>query len=169
MIVRDLLSVDSERLEGVSPGSVDDSFPPDVLQEATLLKVLTSFPQNSILALIDLRTSLQFREANTAVLAVRGLNRLNWSGDSSEPGRMAWSVMSSGISSVGRNVEVTLDCHPPGQLRIAGRKFAFYCGNVSELPQDPPDYVEDEAAVISRAEPQWESEFRLLYARSVEA
>jgi hypothetical protein len=132
----------------------------DALREADLVDVRFAADRQSMVMLFDLRTSLQFRMANAAVLAMMGVNQLQWNTDVlRQPRRSAHYVMSSKPCWAKDHFTLELSCLGGWLVNANALGAQFLVGNMSQLPEAPPDFVEDDEETVANAMPGWDSEF----------
>jgi hypothetical protein len=158
MTIEELLTIAPRRFDVAEP-EADALRDLDALQEADLVDVRVSAQSATVAVLLDLRTALQYRHANTAVLAWRGVEELRWS--STEPSgshRVAHYVMSSVPGRDGGRYALELACLRGWQLAVVALAADFYVGDIPDLPEAPPDFGEDEET-IAAGMPAWDSRF----------
>lgn len=131
----------------------------DALQEAQLLDVRVHALSSTVGLLFELRTALQLREGNTAVLAVHGVREFTWLAEPRHYGMTAWSVVSSEPKSDGRNFSLGLGFMPQSRLRLVAANAAFYVIEVPGLDEEPPDYSGDDEAIIRTRLASWGTPF----------
>jgi hypothetical protein len=132
----------------------------DALREADLVDVRFDGGCLSVALLLDLRTSLQFRLANTAALILNGVEEMHWS--SREPRGPRWVahyVMSSRLDVDTNRLSLELVCLGGWRLNAVASAAEFIVGNVSGLPETQPDFAEDDDETIAAAMPGWDSAF----------
>jgi hypothetical protein len=132
----------------------------DALQEADLVDVRFDALSASLVLLLDLRTSLQYHLANTAVLALRGLAELHWtSHDGRGSRRMAHNVMSSKPGVEYGRVTLEVVCLNGWRLWATASAGEFYVGDIPGLSEAQPNFVTDDEKTILAGMPDWESPF----------
>lgn len=158
--VEHLLQPDPRWREYAIKPEMDPLTDEDALQEAQLLDVRFDAMRSTLGLLFELRTALQFREANTGVLVARGVRELAWSAGPRSTSRTAWTVGGSVASNVGKLFSLHLGLWPvPGaQLRLSAESAAFFCGDVPGLACIP-DYGSDDEEQIRANVAAWNSEF----------
>ena len=133
----------------------------DGLQEADLVDVKPVVGEASLAVLFDLRTALQFRMANTAVLVMRGVGQVHWTCD--EPRtlhRVAHYVMGSNPDVRGSLFSLELVCLGGWRLSAVASSAEFFVGDVPDLPEAPPNFIEDDEGTITAGMPTWGSMFK---------
>lgn len=132
----------------------------DALQEAQLLDVRFDALRSTAGLLFELRTALQLREANTGVLILRGVRRLQWTSGPRETERTAWTVGGSVVTSTDRlfGLELGLWPAPGAQLTFSADGAEFFAGDVPGLDRIP-DYLDDDELTIRSQLASWQSEF----------
>jgi len=159
MIIDELLRSPDRRDHGAMP-ETDALTEVDALQEADLVEARFSVGESSLALLFDLRTALQFRLANTAVLVLHGVEQSHF--DCDEAGgarRVAHYVMSSKPSVDGGRFAIDLVCLRGLRLRAVAASAEFFVGDVIGLPEAPPNFVEDDEQTIAQGMPAWDSVF----------
>jgi hypothetical protein len=132
----------------------------DGLQEADLVDARFIAGEASLAVLFDLRTALQFRMANTAVLVMRGVRQVDWTWDELPgPGRVAHYVMSSKPDVDGSLFTLELVCLRGWRLSAVATSAEFFVGDVPDLPEVPPNFVEDDERTVAAGMPAWDSMF----------
>jgi hypothetical protein len=129
------------------------------LQEAQLLDIRLAVTTSTVGLLFEMRTALQLREGNTAVLVGYQVQALDWTAEPM-PRMTAWTVVGSQPTDEG----LTLDFYPTAHLRLVAGGSAFYVIDVPRIGNVPPSYVEDDAAAIHAGLPHWSSPFSPLHA-----
>lgn len=140
----------------------------DALQEADLVDVRLTAVGGWLAVLFDLRTSLQFRLANTAVLVMRGVQRVDLVLGESGEHRSAHYVMTSVPAVRGALFSVELVCLNGWRLSSAATAAEFYVGDVAGLPPTPPNFMEHDERVVQAGMPSFESEFEPGWATFLE-
>jgi hypothetical protein len=132
----------------------------DALQEADIVDVRLDAGHARLEVLFDLRQALQFRDADTAVLVVTGLERFEWAGQApATDHRMAHPVMSSMPAHADGRIRLLFECLPDVQISIDAASAEFFVGSIPGLPEAPPNFVDDDEVTISTGMPGWSSEF----------
>ena len=136
----------------------------DALQEADLVDVWFDGRDSSVAVLLDLRVSLQFRLANTAVLVCRGIEELHWARrEPREPPR-PHPVMSSKPAVDQNRFTLELVCLGGWRFAAISSTAEFFAGNVPRLPAAQPNLVEDDEQTTIDAMPAWDSPFEPKWA-----
>lgn len=161
MLVRDVL--DSTRVSAREYAGLPEMDPlreSGALQEAQLLDVRLDASRGQLALLFELRMALQLREPNTGVLVARGVRAFAWSAPPRSTSRTAWSVGGSHVDHPDGLFRLNLGFWPaPGAtLQVIAETALFVAGDVPGLPDAPPDYMEDEAAVSGQLA-SWDSAF----------
>jgi hypothetical protein len=132
----------------------------DALQEANLVDVRLLAHESSVAAIFDLRTALQFRMANTALMVMHGLRHVEWHGvEALGSSRIAHTVVSSEPNATQGLFTFGLVCLHGWRLTAVAGSAEFFVGDVPELPEVPPDFVEDDDETIEKGMPSWNSSF----------
>jgi hypothetical protein len=165
IVIEDLLRPDRGWREYASQPEMDPLTEDDALQEAQLLDLRFDALRATVGLLFELRSALQFRDANTGVLVARGVRELSWVGPKRSTDRTAWTVDGSVISNTERAFGLDLGMWPaPGaQLHLVAESAAFFTGDVPGLDRIP-DYVDDDEAKIRANLAGWYSEFMPVHA-----
>jgi hypothetical protein len=148
MTIEDLLRDTLAGAELAMP-AMDPLREADALQEAQLLDMRIAAATSTVGLLFEMRTALQLREGNAAVLVGYQARALDWS-VAPRQGMTAWTVVGSQPSNEG----LTLDFYPAARLRLAAERAAFFIVNVHGIGDAPPDYMNDSAAVIQAGIPR---------------
>jgi hypothetical protein len=160
MRIGELLSSPARRNCAATP-ETDALVDLDALQEADLVNVRFDADDSSVVMLLDLRTALQFRLANTAVLVLRGVEELHWArGEHGGPGRWAHYVMSSKPGVDRDRVTLELVCLGGWRFSAISAAAEFFVGDIPDLPGAPPNFVEDDEQTITDGMPSWDSLFQ---------
>lgn len=169
VIIGELLCSPARRSLGSMP-EADALTEVDALQEAALVDLCTDVIGGRVELLFDLRTALQFRMADTAVLVVSGVVRFELDRTPQKAARRLGTpyVMSSVPAIDGDWLELQLVCLGGWSVRVRGRGAEFYVGNVVGLPEVPPNFVEDDDATVARGLQSWNSDFDAEWATFVE-
>jgi hypothetical protein len=162
MRIEDLLmSLDRPPIEA---GSFDILRDQDSLEEAQLVGVRFDAIDRILGILVDLRTSLQIRDAEAALIVVRDVDRIAWENAPVFETRTSWTIMRS-TSRAGRgSVQVQLQFLPDGRLNAVGLAAECIVGRIPQLPETPPDYNVDSDDLIRLRTPAWGSEMEPLRA-----
>src|SRR3989442_1569614 len=111
----------------------------DALQEADLLDIRFLAAESSLAMLFDLRTSLQFRMANTAVMVLHSIYEFYWArGDSGPPYPVGHYVMSSRPSTDNGKLTYELVTLRGWNTRVVAASAEFIVGSIPDLPASPP-------------------------------
>lgn len=160
MSIDELLRSSSRREHAAMPES-DALTEVDGLQEADLVDARFLAGESSLALLFDLRTALQFRMANTAVLVLREVATFDWS--CAEPrgrGRVAHYVMSSRPDVKAGCFALEMVCLRGWRLSAIASSAEFFVGDVPGLPEAPPNFIEDDESTIVSGMPSWASTFK---------
>jgi hypothetical protein len=135
----------------------------DALQEAALLDVRLDLVTSSAWLLFDCRGALQIEMGNTAVVVVRSVQALRWSGDSLGP--RTWRAVLGWIPSImdGR-LSLAADVSPSGRLEIVGLAGEFYVGDVPGGDEAPPNFESATDSEVRSGLAHWSSEFEPVHA-----
>ncbi len=159
--IEELLQSSDRRQHAAIP-EMDALEEADALQEADLVDVRFDIGGSSLAMLFDLRTALQFRLANTAVLVVRDVEQVHWVATHESAlsrGRVAHYVMSSTPVTGEGGFAFELVCLRGWHLHIAGSSAEFFVGDIPGLAGVPPNFVDDDDRSIADAMPAWGSMF----------
>ena len=168
MTIDDLLTSANRRSYAAMP-EADALTQADALQEADLVDVRLLASGGSLGLLLDLRTALQFRMANTAVLVMRGVERLSWTrGEPPELRRVAHYVMSDKPAVWQGLFSLEVACLRGWYLEAAARSAEFFVGNVPHLPEAPPNFVDDDDRAIAAGMPARDSNFNPEWATFID-
>ena len=133
----------------------------DGLQEADLVDARLDVAGSLFVMLFDLRTALGFRMANTAVLVMRDVRQVQWVAEN--PGgsrRVAHYVMRSKPDIKTTRFTFELVCLHGWHVRAVASTAEFFVGDVQNLPEAPPNFVEDDELTILAGMPAWDSVFK---------
>ncbi len=168
MIIDDLLRSPARHSLGSMP-EADALTEPGALQEAGLVDVRLDAIGGRIEFLFDLRSALQFRMADTAVLAVVGLRRLEVDRTTTSPVTRGTPYVMSSVSKIDDGwLDFAVVCLGGWSVDVRGRGAEFYVGNVIDLPDTPPNYSEDDDEAIRRATQSWGSDLDADWATFIE-
>lgn len=159
--IEDLISAD-DHLLAPEAVEVDPLREVDALQEAQLLDFRLS-PLTAVAALlIELRTSLQIDEGNSALMVIRGVRSFTWNSLRAPTPLSALSVMSSVPMLGNDSIRISLGLIPAADLLIQGQSAEFHVLDVEGIGEVPPDYSNGDLAGIRHALPSWSSPCSLL-------
>ncbi len=150
-----LLSVD--RRKHAAMPEIDPLVEADALQEADLVDVRFDACTSSLAMLLDLRTSLQFRLANTALLVLRDINEFHWGPSEAQARRVAHYVMSSRPGVVRNRFSLEVVCLRGWRLSAAASSAEFFAVDIPTLSGAPPNFVEDDEQTVAAGMPDWHS------------
>jgi hypothetical protein len=166
MTIEELLTDPRRREMAVAP-EADALVEAGTLQEAALLEVRLNMVNSSVWLLFDCRGALQIEMGNTAVVVVRSLHSLRWSGDSR--GLRTWrAVLGWTPRTVDRRLSLTADVSPGGLLEVVGMAGEFYVGDVPGCDEAPPDFEAATDAEVRAGLAQWSSAFEPVHASFLE-
>ncbi|MGA5711289.1 hypothetical protein ACPCK8_33290 [Streptomyces cellulosae] len=134
----------------------------DALQEAGLLDCRVCPLTGRAGLLLDMRTALQYRTGDAALLVVRGLASFRWSEDPLERDLTSFAIMSSTPSASRRGWRMDLGLFPDGRLSVAGVAAEFHLLEAAGVPPAPPDYTDRTLSEIREDLPWWDSECTVL-------
>jgi hypothetical protein len=164
MSVTELLNDPARRDHAAMP-EMDALVDADALQEADLVDVRFDAGSSSVALLLDLRTALQFRLANTAVLVLREVKEFHWAADEPhEAHRAAHYIMSSRPGVDLNHFTFEVMCLRGWRVSATGLTAEFYVGDVPGLPEAPPNFAEDDRQAIAVGMPSWDSLFKPSWA-----
>lgn len=159
MIVEDLFHDPLRRSFAAMP-EMDALRDADALQEADLVAVRVDVTRSIVALLFDLRSALQFRMANTALLVGHGVQRFAWSrGIEPRAGRGAHYVMSSRPNNEHQRFAIAIGCLQSSKLDLEAVSAEFFVGDIPGLSESPPDFGRDDEATIEAGMPGWGSRF----------
>ena len=129
---------------GLDPLGMDPLGDADVLQEAQLLGVQTDAVRGVAGLLFEMRTALQIRQGDTAVLILRGVRDVTWSAPPRPTELTAWTVDGSTFEREAGLLRVSMSMWPsPGaDLTVVATSAEFVVGDVKGLEHAPPDYTD---------------------------
>ncbi|TRV71557.1 hypothetical protein FKN01_31580 [Streptomyces sp. 130] len=139
---------------------------PDALQEVGLLDCRICPLTGRAGLLLDMRTALQYRAGNAALLVVRGLQAFRWHEEALERGLLNFAVMSSAPSTVKKTWQMDIGLFPDGELRVAGTAAEFYLVDVNGIPEAPPDYQRRGLREVRDDLSWWDSDCTVLQSSS---
>jgi len=157
--IEELLLDSARRMHAAKP-EMDALTEQDALQEVQLIDVRLETLTSTAWLLFDCRQAIQLRIPNTAVLVVKGVRRLVWSGEEWGRGpRTAWNVVGSTPLAREGIFSLKLAFFPNARLELEALSAEFFVGNVPGLSDAPPDFVEDEEETIRADMASWQSTF----------
>ncbi|MGZ6897310.1 MAG: hypothetical protein ACXVJZ_07720 [Acidimicrobiia bacterium] len=169
MIVEDLIEYPLRRAYAAMP-EMDALTETNALQEADLVGIRCDVSRSVVGLLFDLRSALQFRMANTALLVARGVGRFAWTaGVPKGRGRMAHYVMSSRPDNRDHRFSIAIGCLQACTVELTAASAEFFVGDISDLPEAPPDFGRDDEATINAGTPGWGSRFEPGWATFLDA
>jgi len=166
-VILEELLLDSARREFAAAPEADALVEAGALQEAALLDIRLNMVTSSAWLLFDCRGALQIEMGNTAVVVVRDVQSVQWSGGSRGP-RTWRAVLGWTPRIVDGSLSLTADVSPGGLLEVVGKAGEFYVGDVPGCDDAPPDFVSASDAEVRSGLAQWSSEFELVHASFVE-
>jgi hypothetical protein len=171
MRIDDLLRLDRRLHAYASLPEMDPLTEEDALQEAQLLDVRFDAISGAVAVLFELRLAIQLRESNTGVLVARGVRQLSWEGPARSAALTAWSVGRSTPRTRGELFSLRLEMwpHPGARLLLTAESAAFFAGDVSGLPEAPPDYGPGDRRAIDSEVAGWNSHFEPMSAVFLDA
>lgn len=158
IVVEELLRKPGRR-DHVVPREADPLREPDALQEAQLLAARVEALPSTVGLLFELRTAMQLREANTAILVARGVREFAWSAEPRSTDKTAWNVVGSEPKPAGWPFEMEINFIPQARLQLVAENMEFYVGNVGGLGIGLPDYGIDDDATVRANLAHWQSLF----------
>jgi hypothetical protein len=139
------------------------------LQESDLVDAKFSLFGDSLAMLFDLRVSLGFRMANTAVLVMRQVLHVELSSkEPPGPERIAHLVMTSKPDVHEMLFTFELGCLRGWSLKASATSAEFFVGDIPNLPETPPDFAEDDAVTVAAGMPAWNASFRPMWATFID-
>ncbi|MEU5314788.1 hypothetical protein [Streptomyces sp. NPDC021562] len=151
--------------EGGTPADPVDWDPlrePDALQEVGLIDCRMCPLTGRAGLLLDMRTALQYRTGNAALLVVRGLQSFQWSEEPQERTLIAFTIMSSTPATSRRIWQMRMGLFPDGELSVSGKAADFHLLEIDEIPEAPPLYSERTLNEVRKDLPWWDSECTVL-------
>lgn len=160
--VAELMSLGDWRPESFPRLGVNPLKRRDALQETQLLDLRFDALRMTAGLLLELRTALQVRDANTGVLVARGVRDVVWAAGARSTPKTAWTIGGSIPRERNGLLELEFGLWPaPGaHLKVVCERAAFFVGDVPGL-LGIPDYGTDDEATISANLAGWHSEFDL--------
>lgn len=137
------------------------------LQESALLDIRINMVDSSAWLLFDCRGALQIEMGNTAVVVVRSLQSLRWSGESRGP-RTWRAVLGWTPKAAEGRLSLTADVSPGGLLEVVGLAGEFYVGDVPGCDEAPPNFESATDAEVRSGLANWSSEFEPIHASFLE-
>ncbi|MFE5513014.1 hypothetical protein ACFQ9J_20970 [Streptomyces sp. NPDC056529] len=129
----------------------------DALQEVGLLDCRVCPLTGRAGLLLDMRTALQYRTGNAAVLVVSGLSSFQYSEESLERDLLPFAIMSSTPLPTRRQWQMRLSLFPDGELSMTGARADFHLLEAEGLPPAPPDYTGRHLNDVKPELPWWNS------------
>ncbi|WCN03932.1 hypothetical protein [Streptomyces sp. M92] len=130
---------------------------PDALQDVGLLDCRMCPLTGRVGLLLDMRTALQYRTGNAALLTVRGLASFEWSEEPLERELLNFAITSSTPSASRKGVRMELALFPDGLLSVAGKAAEFHLLDAEGVPETIPDYTERRLSDVRAGLPWWDS------------
>ncbi|MFI7336873.1 hypothetical protein ACIBUY_02900 [Streptomyces sp. NPDC050085] len=134
----------------------------DALQEAALLDCRVCPLTGRAGLLLDMRTALQYRTGNAALLVVRGLRSFSWRETPPEVELFNFPVGSSSPSMTKGAWRIDLGLFLDGELSVEGRAADFRLLEVRGVPEMLPDYSGRRLDQVRHALPWWDAECTVL-------
>lgn len=134
----------------------------DALLDAQLLDCRVCPTANRAALLLDMRTALQYRTGNSALLVVRGLESFHWSGAKQALELMAYTIMSSEPAAEDAGWSMDLDFFPASRLSVGGEVADFYLLNAGGATEVQPSYADNNLDQVRHGLPWWDSECTIL-------
>jgi hypothetical protein len=139
-----------------------------------LLDVRVAVATSTVGVLFEMRTALQLREGNAAMLVGHQVRTVDWSAEP-VPGMTAWTVVGSQPTLGSRPTSetpmsalsapgLTLDFYPDARLKLVSECVAFYVIVMPGIGPAPPDHVSNSAAAVQAGLPCWGSPVSPLHA-----
>lgn len=164
MIIDGLFTDPSRRSYAAMP-EMDPLTEEGALQEADLVAVRVDVMTASAGLLFDLRNALQLRSGNAALLIARGVDRVEWDVQDVRDLPFVSHLVTQSVPSIddGR-FALTLGLVPDAGLTLRARGAEFFVGDVPDLGDAPPDFLEGSPDLIRAEMPGWASVFVPGYA-----
>ncbi|MGW0362509.1 hypothetical protein [Streptomyces sp. NPDC002990] len=135
----------------------------DALDEAQLLDCRVCPTANRAALLFEMRSALQYRTGNAALLVVRGLQSFHWSGAPQQHKLMAFTVSSSRPSrTTDGGFRMELEFFPDGKQSVSGDRADFYLLEAHGIPEGPPNYLGRDLDQVRHELPWWNSDCTVL-------
>ncbi|MEV5886254.1 hypothetical protein AB0L74_26655 [Streptomyces sp. NPDC052020] len=134
----------------------------DALQETGLLDCRVCPLTGRAGLLLDMRSALQYRTGNAALLVVRGLASFQWNEEPLERDLLSFAIMSSTPSAARKGWRMDLDLFPGGELSVTGQGADFYLLEAEGVPDAPPDYTGRKLNEVREGLPWWVSDCTVL-------
>lgn len=164
MIIDELLSGGQGLRQFAAQPEMDPLTEEDALQEAQILELRLDAVRSRVGVLFELRTALQLREGNTGVLVANGVRSIAWEAAPRATRRTAWNVVGSVPNNVHGLLDLVLSMWPEGRLHLIAEDAAFFVGNVPDLQDAPPSYVESDDDTLHFGIAGWGSAFVPVHA-----
>lgn len=162
MVIEEFLQ--SRRQFAVSKPEMDPLREADALQEVQLLDVRVWSLTSTVGMLFELRTALQFKEGNAALLVVRGLREFQWGAARGPWVLSSLTVVSSRPTAEDDLFVLRLGFFPDAVSNIRGCSGEFYVVKVPDIGEAPPDYSDGDEKRVRGLLPNWTSPCSLLQA-----
>ncbi|MFJ8544786.1 hypothetical protein ACIRFH_22695 [Streptomyces sp. NPDC093586] len=140
----------------------DPLLEPDALQEVGLLDCRICPLTGRAGLLLDMRSALQYRTGNAALLVVRGLASFQWNEEPLERDLLPFAIMSSTPSASRKGWRMNLGLIPDGELSVTGQGADFHLLEAHGVPDAPPDYTERRLNEVRDGLPWWDSDCTVL-------
>ncbi|MBI1279705.1 MAG: hypothetical protein GC179_16375 [Anaerolineaceae bacterium] len=140
---------------------VEDTFYSDnVLVEATLLDLLHYFLYKTAAILVDLRTSIYFKNENTGVVIFRGVTEISFHDDFKKGVVMPLGDIS--LRKTGKGFEFSIE-YTYTKIKIVAQDVEFYIGDAKNIGGVATSLDEGITSYLQTT-PHWDTEFEILAA-----
>jgi hypothetical protein len=161
LVISDLLTQANTRATSLSAPPINALTEPDGLREAQIIAVHFDAVHSQAAVLFELRTSLQFDASNTGVLIASRVRELTWMAPARGTTRTAWTVggTEAAVDEHEFRMGIGLWPGPGARLTLVAEHAVFVSGDVSGLPETPPNYVTASSADLLDQIAGWNSSF----------
>lgn len=154
----------SDRLSVTTKPEFDALRDEGALEDAALIGLKLDLVRSNAYLLFDCRVALNIREGDTAVLVLRSLRNLAWSGPSAED--RVWRAVDmwriTKISGAAFALESWLTFDEPFSAQFGAGEF--YIGSVPGIYPAPPSFLHASERSMVESLQGWDSEFHVVSA-----
>jgi hypothetical protein len=134
------------------------------LQDAQLVEIMFDAVSRGLGWLLDLRMAFHLRMANTGLIVFEQVEGFGWAGKNMSAARVAWPVDDSKPDAHDGQLTLKLLFYRDGETQVRAAGASFYIGDVTHLPETPPDYLADSDEVITAGTASMDSPIELTQA-----
>lgn len=161
MIINDFFYAQWSSFQDLPRPEVDPLVESDALLEAQFIGMKVNGDVGRCGLIVDLRTALQIRRPNTAIIVADKVQEARWEMDPISA-KTVWNIVASTTARGGSGYTFTAWTHPSGEVRVTARRLAYFGLSGQGLMDVPPDLSSDPEHVIRAGFADWESNVRVL-------